>query len=650
MYIVRSVCPRDCYDTCFIEVAVEGGVIRSIRADPQNPLTGNFLCARGVADSIYVYRNRVLYPHINVGGKPSNNFKKVSWDEVLNLVVERLREVLDRYGPEKILHIEYAGNMGLLTWYLPQRLWNTIGATRTDYSICSRSGHEAIALHYGLSYGILPEEVGHMKLIILWGFNAAVSAPHIWRQAVNAKSRGGTIVVIDPRRCESTNYADIWISVKPGTDAWLAYGVAKVLIERGLIDRGFIERYTYGFDVFADEVAKYSLDWVSSITGVDRRDIEHLAELYASRKPSVIMIGLGMQKSFNGAEAVRIISLLPALVGIHRGFFYSNSRGFYIDTTYLTGERSLVERVRVVSQVSLAKHIAGGEFKFIYIYNMNPLLTLPGQRLLREGLSREDVFVVVHTPHWSETCLYSDVVLPAATYLEKEDVVIPYSHNYIRISRRAVEPLGESRDELWVVREMARRLGIEDPALYEDPLEALRRALEGALEGSFEELLSGKVLKLKYRARDEYQTPSGRIEFYSLKAVERGLSPIPRPVAVQIPEDSFILLNTASPLYTHTQFSEVYGEPKPEIHINPTDAESLAIVDMDVVEVCNENGCIRFTAKLDNRLPRGVLWIQRQIKSIDGEPLNLLMPIDTQAIGGGPIFNSTIVKIHRARQ
>ncbi|MEM1628797.1 MAG: molybdopterin-dependent oxidoreductase [Desulfurococcaceae archaeon] len=648
MKVVKSVCPRDCYDTCFLNIVVENGLIKRVEPDGENPITNGFLCARGAVDHLAVYRNRVLYPYVNTSGyKPSKDFKRVSWEEAINIVAEKIEDISRNYGPDKILHLEYAGNMGLLTWYYSQRLWHALGASKTDYSICSKSGHEGISLHYGLSYGVLPEEIPNMKLIVIWGFNMAVSAPHLWRQVLLARKKGGVVITVDPRKTETARQADIWLAPRPGTDIWLAYGIAKILIERDLVDKDFIDKYTKGYEEFKKEALKYDLNEVSAITGISVGDIEKFSEIYASLKPSTIMIGLGVQKSINGAELTRVLSLLPALIGQHRGFYYTNSRGFFVDIGYLTGEKLTTKRIRTVSQVALAEYVLKGEFKFIYVYNMNPLLTLPGQRQLREGLVKNNVFVVTHTPHWNETCQFSDVVLPAPTYLEKEDIVLPYSHNYVRKSEKAIEPLGESRDETWVMHRLAERLGVKEWWVYENPLDALRKAMEKSIEGSFEELLQGKTLRLKYRLKDEYQTPSGRIEFYSSIAIEKGLNPLPTPRAELYLKDVFVLLNTASSLYTHTQFREVYGEPKPLLHINPIDAVEHGIDNDDIVEICNENECLSLIARIDHSLIRGVLWVQRQIKSLDNKPLNALIPTHTQAVGGGPVFNSTVVRINR---
>ncbi len=321
------------------------------------------------------------------------------------------------------------------------------------------------------------------------------------------------IAVIDPRRSEVVEGTDIWLRPRPGTDVALALGVIRYIIEHGYIERDFIDEWTYDYELFKEEVMKWTPERVEEVTRVRWELIEELGEAYGRLKPSATMIGIGLQKSLNGAECVRAIALIPALLGYHRGFYYSNSKGWQVDISYITGEALSSVKSDVVSQVSLSEHIKRGDFKFIYVYNMNPAITLPDQNALREGLLREDVFVVVHETRWIETLEYADVVLPAPTYLEKDDVVLPYSHGYVRLSRRAIKPLGESKGEIWVMREIARRLHLAEEWILEDPWEALRRAFKNALEdGSFEDLIKGRLLKLRYKPLHEYQTPTGKIE------------------------------------------------------------------------------------------------------------------------------------------
>lgn len=645
---IETICPRDCPDSCFMSVLVEDGRIISVMGNKENSVTQGFTCPRGVADPKRVFsEDRILHPRIRVDEKPHGGFKRVSWREALKLVADKLRDTISEHGMHSVLLLEYAGNTGLLVSQFPQRLWNALGATKTDHALCSSSGHAALALHYGLSYGIQPEELLEMKVITFWGFNARVSSPHQWALSLRTRrEKGAIIVVVDPRRSETAEAADIWLNPRPGSDVALAYGIARYLIEHDFIDLGFIEQWTHGFETYREEIMRWTPQKVVRATSLEWDQIEELGEAYGRNRPGVFMIGIGLQKSLYGAEAVRAVSLIPALLGYHRGFYYTNSMGRFLDLEYLTGESLTEKKSRIVSQVALGRSLEVGEFKFVYIYGMNPVMTLPDQRAVRGGLTREDVFFVVHDTHLTETAEHSDVVLPAPTFLEKDDIVISDSHPYTRLARRAIEPLGQSKDEVWVMRKLAEILELEEQWLFEDPWEALGKALEGTFEdGTYQDLLKGSILKLRSRPRDEYQTPTGKIEFCSTNAESLGVSPLPEQHPLKADEGWYILLNSAIPKYTHTQFRDIYGPIPQHVWINPQDAEDLGLRDEETVKLYNDLGGIEVRAITTNRVSRGVLWSPRPLTGLKGEPQNALVPSLTQTIGGGPVFNSTKVKV-----
>jgi anaerobic selenocysteine-containing dehydrogenase len=616
--------------------------------DKNSFVTQGFLCPRGVADLKRARSNhRILCPQVRRDPKPEGSFRRVSWLEAIDILATKLKHVITNFGSDSALHLDYSGNQGLLTLHFPQRLFYALGLAETDYTICSASGHHGLSLHYGLSYGVEPDELLDMKLIVYWGLNAAVSAPHIHALARKSRERGGSLVAIDPRQSETVGTADLWIQPRPGSDVALAYGVMKHLIENNLVDSDFILKYTHGFDFLKQEVSKWSAESVEQYTGLKWNSVTELAELYARLKPSATMIGLGMQKSIHGSESVRAISLLPALVGRHRGFYYVNSKGYDIDIPYLSGQSLAKRKTKIVSQVALGRHLKEGEFKFVYVYNMNPAETLPNQRAVREGLSRSDVFVVVHDTHWSETAKRADLVLPAATFLEKDDVVVSYSHRYVRKSNKVMEPLGESKSELWVMTQLAEKLNLKEDWLYEDPWKAINRALRNAFEdGTPADLQKGKTLKLRVRPRDQYQTPSGKIEFYATGAEALGATPLPKQGSLPVAE-GLILLNNAVSKYTHTQFRDVYGPMPSTVLMNPEDAKANGVHEGDAVQLSNEFGTIRLQTHISDSVPKGVLWSPRECEDLDGEPQNNVVPDTTQKLGGGSTFNTTIVKIRK---
>ena len=645
---IQTVCSRDCYDTCFTVASVdETGRLHTVKGDAENPVTQGITCPRCAKDADRVYRNRIHFPQKRSAPKPGRQFTRFQWNDALDRVSDKLRNTLDTWGPESVLVLKYAGNTGLLAGTFPLRLWNAIGATRTDNGVCSQSGHAGLRLHYGLSYGIQPESLHQHNLIVFWGYNPVVSAPHIWHMALKAgKQTNARIVVIDARKSETAQKADLWLQPKPGTDAAVANGIARYLIENDLIDHGFIKEWTDGFSEYKKAVMKWTPEAVEAISGIKWPTIEALASAYGEQRPSATMIGVGFQKTHGGADAVRAASLLPALLGQHRGFFYSNKMGYSIDMSYLSGQRQTETPFKVATQVSIAEDISRGAFKFIYVFGMNPAITLPNQNLLRQGFCRDDVYVVVHDTHWTETTDFADVVLPAQTYLEKEDVVIPWAHGFVRKSNRTVEPLEESRHEIDVMTAMAQRIGIGQQWIREDPWKALEKACENAFaDGTFKDLLSGKTLHLKYPPLDSYQTTTGRIEFYSKAAEANGQNPVPDAFPVDVEKGHYLMLNSSVPSYTHSQFQECYGPIPSLIWINPQDAGNLGVDDNQTVSLYNDTGQTAARVKITDHVPTGVLWSPHEFVGLDGNFQNSITQSKTQRIGGGAIFNSTVVQI-----
>jgi len=644
---VSTVCARDCPDTCGLNITIEEpNHILSVRGDPKHPVTQGFVCPRGAKDHIRLRKNRVDKPYIRKG----DHLEESDWESSLSLVSHKLSETLEKYGPESILHLNYAGNTGLLTTAFPQRLWNAIGATQTDWALCSLSGHTGLALHYGSSYGTNPIELLSQNLIVFWGFNAAVSSSHMWKLAQRAQnSQKAVIIVVDPIKNKTAKKADLWIQAKPGSDVALAYGIINYLIKNNYIDHSFIGKWTQGFRELKSKADKWTRQRVEKVTGVGWNHLKQLGEAYADLKPSLTMIGFGLQKCDHGADQVRAVSFIPTLLGFHRGFFYSNAQAYSINKPLITGQTLSLKKSKIVPQVALADLVKQGKFRFIYVHCMNPAVTLPNQNAFRAGISKDNVFIAVHETHWTKTTEYADIVLPAPTYLEKDDIVIPESHNYVRYSNRVLQPITDSRDEIWIMREIAKQLGLTEYWLYEDAFKAMEQAMENAFEkGSFESLKSGEPLTIKRKPKNIYPTPSGKIEFYSFKAKEMSLNPLPSQSSLPVEKEKFVLLNSASSKYTHTQFQEVYGLIPAIVEMNPEDAKRLKIETGNTVVLTNDLGNIKVKAAISDTVPEGILWSPRQSEGLEGAPQNCLMSSEPQLIGGGPRFNSTFVTVSKS--
>lgn len=645
---IKTVCPRDCYDSCALIAHVDNNEkIISVKPDNSNPITQNFTCPRASKDHERVYKNRIKTPLI----KQNNQFEKVEWETALKNISIKLTEAIQKYGNESVLLIEYAGNQGLLTTAYPQRLWNRIGATQTDGAVCTKSGHVALNLHYGSSHGMKPEKLKNKNLVVFWGFNAFVSAPHFWKLANQAKKERYTkIIVIDPIKSESAEKADLWIAPYPNTDTALAYGIINYLIQNELVDEKFIAKKTIGYERLIKEAKKFTLVKTAKITGISTENIELLAKYYAGMPKSATMIGVSLQKAENGIQPVRAISLIPAILGQKRGFFYSNGKSFLIDESYINGSKFIKQHPKIVKQVALAEYINRGNFKFIYIHSMNPAETLPDVEKFINGLKRNDVFVVVHDTHYNKTTELADVVLPAASYLEKNDVIPPWGHNYIRYSKKAIEPLFESKTEVEVMWELAKKMNFEEKWLFENPQNAIEMGFKNAIKKNKSLVNSnGKILKLKAKRNGKYPTPSGKIELYSSIAEKSGIYPLPEYVENKLDDNEFFLISGALAKYTNSQFQDIYGKVPSYVLINSKDAEKLEIKNEEIIILKNENAELKIKAIVTEDISQKTIWSPRICVSEDKISLNSLTAGIPQKIGSGSKFNSTKIKIQKIK-
>ncbi len=600
-------CTRDCYDTCIFTPVYRDGEL--IRLKPlEGPPTFGFTCARGAGDVKRLKApNRVKTPLL----RGERQVVEVSWERVLREVAERMASE----EPHRVLHIDYDGNQGLLTWYYPARLFNAMGAASTDYSICSSEGREAIKLHWGRAYGAMPEDFSK-RPVIFWAIDAAVSFIHGWTLA---KKSGNRLAAVDVWMSTTMKNVDLPILIKPATDVVLALGVAREIIQRYNVEGG------RGFREFVKHVERYTPTYVSRETGVSPSQLEELVEFYLAKPLSVI--GMALSRIENGGDAARAISLLHALLGDPGGFFYSNSEAWGIDFRYLRGLH-MASPSRVVPMGLVGSAI--GDFRFVYVWNANPVLTLPQGDRIATAAARGDITLVVHTPFMDETAQAAHLVLPAPTYLEKEDVVYSYWHNYLIYNTPVANPPAGSRPEVWVVAKLAEVLGLDHPLLREDPWVAVEVALRNT-GITLSELKARRVVPLS-----KPNVGVGEVEFYSTAALERGLPPLPQ---YKPPAGRFVLTFPPSPLYTNSQFREVYGEPPPKVKMNPADYVSRCVV------LYNEFGQVEVEAEADPDVPPGVVIYVGVGRDKLGRPINAIVRGDPGLYGGTPKLYTTYVEV-----
>lgn len=629
-----SVCVRDCYDTCAIISEFKNGRL-VVRGNPHHPVTGGFLCPKGALLPKWFHsKERLKSPLIRE--TLEDEFKEVGWEEAIKVVADRLKETIKNHGSESVLVYNYAGDRGVVNYAFPLRLFHYLNTAMLDYGICDRAGQEALKDVYGSAVGMDPEELKDQKLIVYWGVNPLWTNLHGFMLAKKYKLEKW---VVDVVRTETAKRSEKFFKIRPNTDVLFALGIAKVIVENKLYDGEFIRENVYGFEEFAEYLKRVDLEFVSEETGIEKEKIEEFAFEYSEKK-GVIHIGYGFQRSLNGGEAVRAVSILPALVGHKFGFIYDMKT---IDKSYAEGAFLRAKPVKRIPQMKLAEYIENGEIKFLYIYNANPFASLPNQGRLRKAIKESDVFVVVHDIFLTDTALHSHVVLPANTFFERFDIADSYYHRYVALNEPVAKFYGKSNSE--VTRMLAKALGIKNPYLYESDEEVIRKVLE--MNGlSLDELKRKGFIKVKAGER-RYETPSGRIEFYSQRALSRGLSPFPKYKPLK--GKGLQLLSPTWKLTITSQYHNTYNVIDPHLYINPKDANVRKIKDNDEVEVFNEHGKIRTRAKVSEDIPKGVVVLYKAFwVKLLGWNVNFLTTDETvEKYGNSSAFHSTWVEVKK---
>jgi len=582
-------------------------------------------------------RDRLRTPLIRVGDRDEPNFKEISWDEALGITVSKIRETIKKSGSDKILVYEFSGDRGIINHYFPLRFFNYINASLLDHAICDRAGHEALVDIYGTSVGIDPEDLKKYKLIVYWGINPAWTNLHGFNLA---RKYGLEIWVVDPVKTTTAKRAHKYFRVNPGTDTLFALAVARVMVEEELYDEEFVSRNVLGFQDFKDYVLTINLEYAASETGINKNTIINFAREFYEKK-GVIHLGYGFQKSFEGGEAVRAISILPALTGHKIGFLYDMKVG--IDTDYVSGTFLRTKEIRKIPQMLLHEYLKRDEIKFLFVYNANPLASHPDQNKLRNLLREKDVFIVVHDLFLTDTALYADIVFPANTFFERFDIVDSFFHPYILLNEKVMEIAGVSNYELFTL--LAKKMGIKNEFLFE-PEEKIAENILNKLGFTLNQLKDKGFIKIT--PKPSIKTKSGKIEFYSQRALSRGLSPFPI-YRRQHDEKRLRLLSTTYQMTISSQYHNVYNKIDPFLYMNPEDAARRNIQDGEYVEVFNERGKIRTKIKITEDIPPGVVLMYKAFwPSLLGWNVNFLTISEVNKdYGNASVFHSTWVDVRK---
>jgi anaerobic selenocysteine-containing dehydrogenase len=632
--VVRGACGHDCPDTCSWVVEVRDGTAVKLSGDPAHPFTRGTLCAKvnHYLERVY-HPDRVLYPLKREGRKGDGNFVRVAWDEALADIAARLQSIAAESGAEAILPYSSAGTQGLIQMKsLDRRLFGSMGCTKLERNICGAVAAAGLSATIGTGTGIDPEQVVHSRFIVLWGTNTIVTNLHFWPLVREAQQRGAKVVVVDPVRTRTAEAADWHLPIKPASDAALALAMMHVMVRDDLVDHEYVARHAIGFDALVERVRDYSAERVAHVTGLPASEIERFAREYATTQPSLLRPLIGIEHHRNGAMLFRTLGCLAVLSGSwkHRGGGLARST-HALQFAALDMDRVLMPQVykpgvRQLNMRDLGKDLCDGTLtppvRALVVYGSNPMVSMPNQERIREGLLRDDLFTVVHDLFVTDTARYADYVLPATSQIEHLDLSPAWGHLYLALNRPAIPPRGEALCNTELFRRLAAALGRTEPWLFESDEAMLRAALASGhpwLEGiTYERLWKEGYVRLNcpddWRpfAHGGFTTRSGKAELYSEPLLESGHDPLPWTGDIRtggglqlITGKSLHFLNSG---YSNQErHRRRAGELLVEIH--PDDARARSVETGTAVRVWNSRGEVRAVCSVSNRVRPGVAWM-----------------------------------------
>lgn len=622
---IRTTCPRDCYDACGIAVKISADGTVNVVGDPDHNVSRGALCGKCSIGYNSIWRDpnvRLARPLKRVGPKGTSSFRPVGWDEALGDIASRLNAIRASDGGSAILQTHYTGTCSLIAGSFPLRFFNRIGATEVDPdTVCNKAGHAALQLMYGESTrGFDPRTVDGANCVMIWGANPSASAPHVHQYWLGESA--APKIVVDPIRHDTAAAADIHLQPYPGTDGALAFAMLHVISAAGRIDRTFLAEHAEGWEEIECQLSACTPAWGEATTGVPARLIEDAALLYANG-PSLLWMGQGFQRQTFGGNAMRAVGLLPAATGnigkYGAGFLYLNgwdTRG--VDAGYLTAAHLKPAAAQSISHMDLASRIESPVTKALITWNNNIAVSSPEQRRLRRALEREDLLQVTLDLFQTDTANYADYVLPAASFLEFDDVVMSYFNASISAQVKALPPVGDALPNQEIFRRLAAAMGLTDPELFETDAEMIGMLLDQAKPGLTFKALSD-VGTIEYPPapvvqfeRHDYRTPSGKIELAGDAFTRAGLPCAPFASAEARPASGELrLLSPASKWLMNSSFGndpkvlKQLGEDAAFVH--PDEAKARGIAAGARVRIGNQTGAITLRLAVSADVPRGVI-------------------------------------------
>jgi anaerobic selenocysteine-containing dehydrogenase len=684
-----SACPHDCPSTCALEVEVlDDRTIGRVYGAKDNDYTAGVICAKVARYAEREHHSeRLLHPLQRIGEKGAGEFRRISWDDGLDLLAEKFLKAEQRHGAESVWPYYYAGTMGLVMRDGINRLRHTKKYSGFHSTICVNPAYAGFAAGTGKIAGADPREMAKSDLVVIWGTNAVNTQVNVMTHAIRARrERGAKIAAVDIYMNGTMRQADLPVLVKPGTDGALACAVMHCLFRDGHADWDYLDKYTDAPRELDAHLRTRDPQWASQITGTPVETIEEFAKLIGERKRALFRLGYGFSRSRNGAANMHAVSCIPAVTSAWQleggGAFYANADIYKLDKTLIEGLDVFDRSVRVLDQSRIGAILTGdeealqgaGPVTALIIQNTNPVSVAPDQNKVKQGFARRDLFTCVHEQFMTETAMMADLVLPATTFLEHDDVYRGGGHQYIILGPKLVEPPGECRNNHEVICALAKRVGAKHVGFTMSPRELIDQMLRVSRRGTLEQLERDRWIDCqppfeeahyltgfawpdgKFRFKPDWPNVPFRSPYRSGPVAEMPVLP-DHWAAIEEADDKHPFRLATSPArgFLNSTFNETSTsraqEQQPTMMIHPDDAKPLSIGDGDFVVLGNQRGEVRICAKLFDGVRRGVLiaesiWPNWDYE--DGCGINSLTGADPIAPYGGAAFHDNKVWVRRA--
>jgi len=667
--ILDSVCPLDCPDACAVKITVDqdNQMIR-LEGSPDHPITKGFACVKMAKYPLRQdHAERLTVPQRRIGPKGLGVFAPISWDEALAEISSQLRDRIEQFGSQSVLPYSYAGTMGWIERDFPLAFFRGLGASELDWNICASTGGVAWEANYGPNkVSTPPDEVPHARLIILWGINVLRSNSHLVPLLKQARHHGARIVHIDPYRNETSRFADEHWQIKVGTDAAMALAIGGEILRLGLEDREFLAAYANDLSDYREACAQWPVERAAAFCGISADSIRSLAQQIGQQPATYIKVGYGMTRNEGGGNAMRAVTLLPALTGAWKhtggGAALSTSGAFMLNRRRYSGAHLLKPDRHHINQNHLGRALRdpAHHLSTLFVFNSNPAAVAPDSQAVRAGLSRDDLFTVVIDHFQTDTADYADILLPATTFIEHPDLYTSYGHYYLQWADQLVPPRGECRPNSWIFKQLAQRLGLDDP-IFNLTTEQLATELLDTdhpfLAGiTFERLQQERSVRLNLPDPYRPYATGSHFDDHRIR-----FSPAPRQVVFKEQTDHEFPLRLISPpgaFVLNTSMGNITellkaagGEPAVLVH--PNDAQIAGIVDGTRIEITSRQGVIVRKAILTTDTLMGVVTAVGQWwpkLAPDRRSLNDLTSQDVTDLGEGSLFGNAVVRLSPQNQ